>query len=71
MPSKAIHQNHDISQASSADLRASLAALQRACIQARKTALQTDTEIVVMREGKIRRISAKAIRASEMEADRP
>lgn len=52
----------DISQAKNPDLRASLAALQRAAELARQTALQTDTAIVVVREGKRMRITAEQLR---------
>lgn len=52
----------DLSKAKDADLRASLAAMQRAAEMARKTAIQTDTEIVIVRAGKIERIPAEQLR---------
>lgn len=52
----------DISQAKDKDMRASLAALQRAAASARKTAIQTDTAIVVKRDGQLVRISAQELR---------
>ena len=52
----------DISQAKDQDLPASMAALQRAAESARKTAIQTDTAIVVKRDGKLVRISAQELR---------
>ncbi|MEA1052264.1 hypothetical protein U5801_21015 [Lamprobacter modestohalophilus] len=52
----------DISQAKDPDLRASLAAMQRAAQSARKTAIQTDTAIVVVREGQLVRVSADELR---------
>lgn len=52
----------DISQARNPDLRASLAALRRAAALARKTAIDTDTELVVVREGRIVRIPAETLR---------
>jgi|694.fasta_scaffold07377_9 hypothetical protein len=52
----------DISQAKDQDLRTSMAALQRAAESARKTAIQTDTAIVVKRDGKLVRISAQELR---------
>lgn len=52
----------DISQARNPDLRASLAALRRAAELARKTAIDTDTELVVVREGRIVRIPAETLR---------
>jgi hypothetical protein len=52
----------DISKANDADLRASLAAMQRAAALARKTAIQTETGIVVVRDGKLVDISADELR---------
>lgn len=48
----------DLSKARNPDLRASLAAMQRAAEQARKTAVQTDTALVVVKDGKLLRIPA-------------
>jgi hypothetical protein len=53
---------HDISTASNADLRASLAALRRASQLARKTAIQTGTDLIVVRDGHLVRISADTLR---------
>ncbi len=52
----------DISEAKDPDLRASMAALQRAAESARRTAIQTDTGIVIHRNGKLVRISAQELR---------
>jgi hypothetical protein len=52
----------DISEAKDMDLRTSMAALQRAAESARKTAIQTDTGIVIQRDGKLTRISAQELR---------
>lgn len=52
----------DLSKAKNPDLRASLAALQRAAKEARKIAIQTDTHIVVMENGKLVRLSAENLR---------
>lgn len=52
----------DISEAKDKDLRASMAALQRAALAARKTAIQTGTGIVIQREGKLVRIPASELR---------
>ncbi len=55
--------NHnDLASATDPDLRASLAAMKRAALAARKTAIQTDTGIIVVRDGKPVRISAKQLR---------
>ncbi|MEO8810022.1 MAG: hypothetical protein ABI386_07240 [Rhodanobacter sp.] len=55
----------DLSKAKNPDLRASLAAIQRAAEQARKTAVQTDTAIVVVKDGKLLRIPAAQLRGQD------
>jgi hypothetical protein len=57
--------NNDISNAKDPDLRNALAALRRASLMARKIAIQTGTNIVVIRDGKIIRISADELRRQE------
>lgn len=52
----------DISEAKNPDLRASLAAIQRAAESARQIAIQTDTAIVVVRDGQRVRITAEQLR---------
>ena len=52
----------DLSRAKNPDLRASLAGMRRAAALARKTAIQTDTEIVLVRNGKPVRITAAELR---------
>jgi len=52
------------------DLRASTAALQRAAAAARKTAIDTNTSLVVMQDGKIVRIPAETLR-KQAQAERP
>jgi len=52
----------DLSQAKNPDLRASLVAMRRAAEMARRVAIQTDTEIIVVRDGKPVRISAAELR---------
>jgi hypothetical protein len=52
----------DISKATNPDIRASLAAMQRAAKMAREIAIQTNTEIIVVRDGKVVRISAAELR---------
>lgn len=60
----------DISKARSAELRGSLAAMQRAAEEARRIAIQTNTAIVVVKDGKIVRIPAEELRqeAASLEA---
>jgi hypothetical protein len=57
--------NNDISNAKDPDLRNALAALRRATLMARKTAIQTGTNIVVVKDGRMIRISADELRRQE------
>jgi hypothetical protein len=52
----------ELSKAKNPDLRASLAAMRRAAELARQTALQTNTAIVIVRDGKTVRVSADELR---------
>ena len=52
----------DISEAKDPDLRASMAALQRASLLARKTAIQTDTHLIIVKDGRLLRLSAEELR---------
>ena len=52
----------ELSQAKDPDLRASLKAMQRAAELARKTAIQTDTDIVIVENQQIVRLSAQELR---------
>jgi hypothetical protein len=54
--------NKDISTAKDPDLRSSLAALQRAALLARQTAIQTGTNIVVVQNGRLEFIDAATLR---------
>lgn len=54
----------ELSKARNPDLRASLAALQRAARMARQIAIQTNTAIVVVQNGKLVRIPADQLRKS-------
>jgi len=56
---------NDISNAKDPDLRASLGALRRAAQQARKTAIQTETNLVIVKDGRMQRISADELRQQE------
>ena len=58
-------KSSDLSQAKDPVLRGSLPAMRRAALLARKTALQTDTEIVLVRDGKPVRIPAAELRAGK------
>jgi hypothetical protein len=52
----------DISQAKNPILRASFDALRRAAAMARQIAIQTGTELVIFRDGKVVRITADKLR---------
>lgn len=52
----------DLSKARNPDLRASLAAMLRAAEMARETAIRTDTEIVLAKDGKPLCITAEELR---------
>ncbi len=58
----------DLSKARNPDLRASLAALQRAAELARQAAVQTNTAIVVVVDGKLVRIPAEQLRKAKRPA---
>jgi hypothetical protein len=59
----------NLSKARNPDLlRASLVALQRAAELARQTAMQTNTAIVVVKDGKPVRIPAEQLREAEQSA---
>ena len=55
----------DLSKAKNPDLRASLTAMRRAAALARQTAIQTDTAIVLVRDGKLIRVPAAQLRAGK------
>jgi hypothetical protein len=52
----------DLSKAKNPDLRASLAAMRRAANMARGAAIQTDTDIVIVKDGKLLRVTAEELR---------
>ena len=55
--------DQDLSKATNPDLPASLIAIKRAAAMARKVAMDTDTGIVIVRDGKTVCISAEELRA--------
>ena len=58
----------DISKAKNPDFRGSLAAMQRAAALARETAIQTNANIVIEKDGKLVWISADELRRQASEA---
>lgn len=61
----------DISTAIDPDLRASMQAMRRAAELARKTAIQTDTNLVVFEEDRIRLISPSELMEQAAKASKP
>lgn len=62
-------KQQDLSRARNPDLRASQTAMLRAAELARRTAMQTGTAIVVVRDGKPVRITAEELREEQKQAD--
>ena len=56
----------DIAQAKDPDLRTSVAAMRRAAVSARETAIRTDTNLVVVKNGQLIRIPAQTLRAENL-----
>jgi hypothetical protein len=61
----------DISEAKDPDVQASLGALRRAAQQARKTAILTDTNLVIVKDGQLLRISADELRQQARDQELP
>lgn len=61
----------DIREAKDPDLRASMEALQRASLLARQTAIQTNTHLVIAKDGQLLRISAEELRQQAKAKDAP
>jgi hypothetical protein len=55
-------KTNDITQAKDPALRGSLNALRRSAAAARKVAIQTDTNLIVVKDGKLTRIPAQVLR---------
>lgn len=51
----------DLSKAKNPDVRAALGALRRAAQMARQTVIQTNTHLIIMKEGRLRRIAASEL----------
>ncbi len=60
----------DIQEAKDPDLRASAAAMSRAAKAARKTAIQTGTNLIIVKDGKLTRIPAQVLREAASIDDR-
>jgi hypothetical protein len=55
----------ELSKAKNPDLRASLVAMRRAAEMARSTAIQTNTEIVIVKDGIPVRVTAEELRKEQ------
>jgi hypothetical protein len=64
-------KTRDISEAKDPDLRTAMVALQRASLLARKTAIQTETHLVIVKDGKLLRLSAEELRQQAEQQDLP
>lgn len=51
----------DLAKAKDPDVRAALGALRRAAQSARKTVMQTNTHLVIMKDGRLQRIAASEL----------
>jgi hypothetical protein len=60
----------NIEEAKDPDLRASFAAMKRAAEAARRMAIQTGTDLIVVKDGKITRIPAKDLRQKAPDTER-
>ncbi|MCT0199084.1 hypothetical protein KQ313_05265 [Synechococcus sp. CS-1325] len=60
----------NIQEANDPDLRASVAAMKRAAEAARQTAIQTGTNLVIVKDGKLTRIPAEALREAARQKGR-
>lgn len=56
---------NDIATAKDPDMRAALGALRRAAQLARKTVMQTNTHLIIMKDGRLQRISASELALQE------
>jgi hypothetical protein len=61
----------NIQEAKDPDLRASAVAMSRAAEAARKTAIQTGTDLIIVKDGKLTRIPAQVLREAAPPAARP
>ena len=62
---------NDLSTAKDPDLRAALGALRRAALMARKTAIQTGTHLVIVEQGRLKRVPAVELAQQQAKASHP
>lgn len=56
---------NDLAKAKDPDLRAALSALRRAALAARRTAIQTNTHLVIVKDGRLQHIPAAELARQE------
>jgi len=56
---------NNLTEAKDPDMRAALGALRRAAQSARRTAIQTDTHLVIVKDGRLQRIPAAELAQQE------
>lgn len=61
----------DLSQAKNPDVRAALGALRRAAQSARETAIQTNTHLIIVKDGRLQRIAASDLMQQEAAENKP
>ncbi|MEY2861293.1 MAG: hypothetical protein RL392_1751 [Pseudomonadota bacterium] len=61
----------DLAKAKDPDVRAALGALRRAAQSARKTVMQTNTHLVIMKDGRLQRITAAELVLQEAAKTQP
>lgn len=64
-------KTNDITKAKNPALRGSLNALRRSAAAARKLAIQTDTHLVIVKDGQLLRLSAEELRQQAKQKDAP
>ncbi|MCC6506393.1 MAG: hypothetical protein IT475_13215 [Aquimonas sp.] len=62
---------NDLAQAKDPDVRAALGALRRAAQSARKTVMQTNTHLVIVKDGRLQRIAASELVLQEATKNKP
>ena len=62
---------NDLAQAKDPDVRAALGALRRAAQSARKTTIQTNTHLIIVKDGRMQRIAASDLVLQEAAENDP
>lgn len=62
---------NDLAKAKDPDVRAALGALRRAAQTARKTVMQTNTHLIIVKDGRLQRLGASEIALQEAAKTNP